>query len=173
MERGRGALDGGLDRLVLREAGVDPRLLNLAAEFQERVVIHARMPEAAEIAAITHSGVHLPGSAEVADWRGRVSGELSKSCHSVDEARAAILAGCDWVFLSPIFAPISKPLDLRRPLGPELLAGCVALGGITLDRLGVCRANGARGVATMSQVLNDVNPASAAGAWRACWDANG
>lgn len=158
---------------MLREPTVVPQLLNLAAEFGERVVLHTRMPSAAEIATITRSGVHLPGSADVREWRGRVQGELSKSCHSVAEAHAALAAGCDWVFLSPIFQPISKPSDDRPTLGVEVLAGMVALGGITIDRLADCRDNGAVGVATMSQILNAENPGAVVLAWRARWEANG
>lgn len=173
LQRARSALEAGLDRLVLRETTVVPHLLNLAAEFGERVVLHTRMPSAAEIATITRSGVHLPGSAEVREWRGLVKGELSQSCHSVAEAHAALAAGCDWVFLSPIFQPISKPSDDRPTLGVEGLAGMVALGGITIDRLADCRDNGAVGVATMSQILNAENPGAVVLAWRARWEANG
>ena len=171
--RGGAALEGGLDRLLIREAVVTAGQHDMALQYPGRVVWHARMPDAASLAASTGSGLHLPGDADVLSWRRQVSVPLGKSCHSVSEARLALEAGCDWVFLSPVFAPLSKPGDERPQLGPVGLTGVIALGGITLDRLGGCRAAGALGVATMSHILDDGDPGATARIWQARWRASG
>lgn len=81
---------------------------------------------------------------------------VSRSCHSLDEVR--ILAGCDYVFLSPVFDSISKA-GYKRKFMPEQLSRAkeegvinrqvVALGGITKERIAVVRRYGFGGVAVL------------------------
>lgn len=65
------------------------------------------------------------------------------SCHSLEELEDAARDGADFALLAPIYAPGSKPGDVRPPLGPEALdalAGAAplplhVLGGLSLERL--------------------------------------
>lgn len=175
--RARAALAGGVHRVLLREAALTPELVAIAGAHADRVVLHSAVAGALELARSLGCGVHLASREDVRAWRAALSVPIGRSCHSVDEARAAPDQGCDWVFLSPVFAPISKPADARATLGlgPLALAGAgaVALGGITLARVRACRAAGAAGVATLSHVLADADPAAAAQAWTAAWEASG
>lgn len=135
--RGAGAI------VLVRELELDPELA------QPGVILHARMPGAEALAAARGLGLHLPGGADVAAVRARFPGPLGYSAHSVAEAHAARAAGADVVFLSPIWAPTSKPG--RPPLGPLHLDGLVALGGVTVARVAECR--GAAGVAVLGGIF--------------------
>lgn len=175
--RARAALAGGVHRVLLREAALTPDLVALAGAHADRVVLHSGVAGALRLARSLGCGVHLAGREDVRAWRAALSVPIGRSCHSVDEARAALDDGCSWVFLSPVFAPLSKPADARPTLGRGPLAlagpGAVALGGVTLARVPACRAAGAAGVATLSHVLPDPDPAAAARAWTAAWEGRG
>lgn len=175
--RVQAVLDAGVHRVLLREAALAPALVAIAAAHPDRVVLHSGVHGALGLAASLGCGVHLAGREDLHAWRAALPGPLGRSCHAVEEARASLAQGCDWVFLSPVFAPISKPADARPPLGLGALAlggrGAVALGGITLDRVHACRAAGAGGVATLSHLLADPDPAAAARAWTAAWEGSG
>jgi thiamine monophosphate synthase len=69
----------------------------------------------------------------------------------------ALAADADYVFLSPVFAPLSKS-DTRPTLGLDGLRAAVqgfpiptfALGGITPETMEACQQAGAPGVAGIS-----------------------
>lgn len=121
-----------------------------------QVIVHARCAGAAEHAGVL--GVHLPASEHAGAWRARVPGILGQSVHSLEEARAAAAGGVDYVMLSPVFSPISKPGDLRPTLGlsglSEICARVpvpvLALGGVREANAAACLAAGAWGVAGMA-----------------------
>lgn len=119
------------------------------------VIVHARCAGAGEHPGIL--GVHLPSGERASDWRARVPGLLGQSVHSLDEALAAAAGGADYVMLSPVFPPISKPDDVRPALGLSALAEIcarvpvpvIALGGVRFWNAEACLAAGAWGVAGM------------------------
>ncbi len=55
------------------------------------------------------------------------------SAHSVKECEQAFAMGMDYLFLSPIFKPLSKPEDKRKLVEPLYLKNLYLLGGI--DRM--------------------------------------
>ncbi|MFN7144125.1 MAG: thiamine phosphate synthase [Myxococcota bacterium] len=173
LPRVRDALGAGIDRVLVREAEVPAGIEAVARDWPGRVVLHARMPGAIALATVLPLGLHYASTTSPADWRG----VFSVSTHAPDEARRAMAAGAAWVFLSPVWAPGSKPDDTRRPLaeGPLGLAvlgvvpGCVALGGVTVERVAACRAAGARGVAGIGGLFGAPDVGAAVGAWRAAW----
>ncbi len=85
---------------------------------------------------------------------------LGYSAHSIEEADEVCRAGANYVFLSPIFSPLSKN-DERTPLGLsslKILSNYIqvplfALGGITAENLPSVRQAGASGIATITSVL--------------------
>jgi thiamine-phosphate pyrophosphorylase len=152
----------GLDYLQLREKDLSPRdLLRLAQRILALpgcppLLVNTRL----DVALAAHAqGVHLPaGSLPVAPIK-RAFPHLicGVSCHSRDELLAAQQQGADFAFLSPVFAPRSKPDD-RTPLGLARFAQEVegltmpvfALGGITEANAPQCVAAGAAGIAAIS-----------------------
>jgi thiamine-phosphate pyrophosphorylase len=79
---------------------------------------------------------------------------LGVSCHSLAEALAAQAAGADYILLGPIFETPSKlpygpPLGISklREVTSQVSIPVFALGGISADRVGLCRRNGAAGIA--------------------------
>jgi thiamine-phosphate diphosphorylase len=124
-----------------------------------RVLVNDRLDVALAAGA---AGVHLAGTSlpvrPVREWcRERAPGlTIGKSCHSIDEARAAEADGADYIFFGPVYATPSK-LAYGAPQGIEALAQVcravrvpiVAIGGITAENAGACIAAGARGVAAI------------------------
>jgi len=139
--------------LADRESAVEAWLDELE-DTGVTVILHARTPQGARLAAQRGLGLHLPSSADPALWRPRISGLLGQSCHS---QRALTVAAelCDYATLSPIHAPHSKPHDRRDTLGLEGLAlACrgsrlpvLALGGQGPGRAAASLEAGAHGVA--------------------------
>ena len=117
------------------------------------VILHARTPDGARLAARRGLGLHLPSSADPAAWRPRIRGLLGISCHGRHDLERAV-GRCDYATLSPVFAPYSKPHDQREPLGVEVVAACagielpvLALGGLGPGRVKACLDAGAWGIA--------------------------
>lgn len=154
----RAVLDAGVPAVLIREDALPASLPE-----DPRLVLHARMPGAEALAAARGWGLHLGGGADVAAVRARFAGPLGYSAHSPAQARAALAAGATWAFLSPIWAPASKPGDTRPPLGPAALGpGLVALGGVTPARVATCREAGASGVAVLGGIWAAAEPGEAA-----------
>jgi thiamine-phosphate pyrophosphorylase len=145
---------------VLREPQLDERSYltlarRLAPIFPDGIALHAKHPSALELAAVGDWGLHLPYGANLRDARARVRGRLGVSCHSMIEVAAARGAGADYVFFAPVFSPVSKPDDRRRPAGLEELARVaasaglpvLAQGGIDASNARACLEMGAEGIA--------------------------
>lgn len=151
-------------------------LLPLCRQHGAKLILNRRLDLATAVGA---DGVHLQASiAGVESVRETCSADflIGFSAHSEGEAIAAVDAGADYVFLSPIFAPISKQSQ-RSPLGLEALSGAAAelpgkvfaLGGITAKRAAQCRRAGAAGVALVGSVMFAAQPGSAAREIAAAW----
>lgn len=149
------------------------------------VGLHGTPTPDAEAIANGIAAWHLPRYGDIADAR-RLAPDsrlLGKSCHSLAAVRAAAAAGADYVTLSPVFATGSKP-GYGPALGVEALeaaaaqlrpAGCrlLALGGVTAETIGACRAAGADGAAVMGAVMAARDPGAAVGALIAAWASAG
>lgn len=169
------ALDAGVDAVLIREPTLPDALLERLSADPGRVILHARMPGAGAVAAALGFGLHLGGDADTARARARFPGRLGRSTHGPAEARAALAAGADYVFLSPIWAPTSKPADRRPPLGPEALAGLgpvLALGGVTPARVAEALAAGAHGVAVLGGIFGAADVTEAVRAYSAALSAS-
>lgn len=102
--------------------------------------------------------VHLAAAEPFPDPRPALVG---RSCHGAAELARARAEGCDWAFLSPVFATASKPgygpalgvagFARLRPLGPP----AYALGGVLPQSVPELLAAGAAGVAVMGPVMRD------------------
>jgi thiamine-phosphate pyrophosphorylase len=87
---------------------------------------------------------------------------IGVSTHSIDEARAACVAGADFIVFGPVFETESKR-GYGEPQGLDKLAEVtrelgefpvVAIGGITLENVDECFQAGASGVAAI-RLLSD------------------
>lgn len=82
----------------------------------------------------------------------------------------------DYLGVGPVW-PTGSKRDAGPPIGPEGVADlvrasrlpCVAVGGITLDRVAAVRASGADGVAVVSAICGAADVAAAAAGLRAAW----
>jgi thiamine-phosphate pyrophosphorylase len=94
---------------------------------------------------------------------GKITG---KSCHSLKETLQAQAEGYDYVFLSPIFFPITPKNETVQSLGLEYLKmvcdtvsiPVFALGGVSPDNAGVVMQNGAYGWAGIGSFLGKKGP---------------
>jgi len=158
----RRAVDAGIDWVQIREKDLPVReLLSItqsvvdhASRTKTRVIVNDRLDVALAAKA---SGVHLGGQSMPADAvRSMVPPGflVGVSCHSLEDALGAEAAGANYILLGPIFETPSK-LQYGPPLGIARLAEVTgrvkipvfALGGITVERAGLCAANGAAGIA--------------------------
>lgn len=93
---------------------------------------------------------------------------LGASTHSLDQARRAQADGADYVALGSVFPTGSKPsfelagLETLRLVRPHVRVPLVAIGGITLDRVGPVLAAGADGIAVISAIGMAPDPGAAA-----------
>jgi thiamine-phosphate pyrophosphorylase len=93
---------------------------------------------------------------------------LGASADSVDEARAAVAAGADYVGTGPVYATGSKA-DAGAPVGGERIAAVAAavavpvvgIGGIDAANAAAVVRAGAAGVAVISAVMRATDPEAA------------
>ena len=133
-----------------------------------RLFVNDRLDVALTVPA---AGVQLgAGSLSPADARG-MGREwwIGCSVHDAGEAKAARLAGADYLVAGPVFQTASHPDETRAPLGLGQLSDIVtiglpviAIGGITADRVREVRATGAYGVAAIRALWDATDPAATA-----------
>lgn len=158
----------GVDWIQIREKDLSAReLLELTRRatatvpHTTKIVVNDRLDVAIAAGA---AGVHLgAASIPVADAvRWCRAGNAPKdfligfSCHSLQEAKAAELAGASYVFFGPVYATPSK-IEFGSPQGPARLAEVCrslkipvfSIGGITEDNAAECLQAGASGIAAI------------------------
>ncbi len=165
------AFAGGCRWFSLREKDLPPAeraellaaLVRLGHRFGATVMAHE---DVAAVAATGAGGVHLPAGGDPRAARLRLPGALvGASAHSGPEAASLLRAGADYVTASPVFMTASKP-GYGPALGLVGLAAIIAeaagpvmaLGGIAPDKVALCRAAGARGVAVMGEAMRAADP---------------
>jgi thiamine monophosphate synthase len=94
---------------------------------------------------------------------------VGRSCHNLDEVRAALAQRCDYVIVSPVAITASKP-GYGPALGPLVLATLVeaaadmpvwVLGGVTPSNTAMWLRAGAYGIAVMGGIMAAADPAVA------------
>lgn len=137
-----------------------------------RLLLHSHV----EIAvALGLSGLHLASGREVRGARERLprGALLGASRHRGDALDEGALAALDYVLLSPVFRPTSKPDDERPPLGLAELREAtarsarpvVALGGVTPVNAAPCLSAGAAAIAVLGGVVEADDPSRALAAY--------
>lgn len=171
------ALKAGVRAVQLREKDLETRdLLELAykmrdltANYGARLFINDR----ADISlCVNADGVHLGQTSMPVFAIRKVVGDrmmIGVSTHSLDEAEIAEREGADFITFGPIYQTPSK-LKYGAPVGLDALeevSGKAALpvfgiGGIKPYNIMDVIGSGARGVAVISGILGENNPAAAA-----------
>ena len=177
LEIAEAAFVGGCRWFSLREKDLPPAergellvaLVRLGRRFGATVMAHEDIEA---VAAAGAGGVHLPAGGDPRAARLRLPGALiGASAHSGREAASLLRAGADYVTVSPVFISASKP-GYGPALGVDGLAAIVAkaagpimaLGGVAADKVALCRAAGARGVAVMGEAMRAADPGDAVAA---------
>jgi thiamine-phosphate pyrophosphorylase len=97
---------------------------------------------------------------------------IGVSAHDIDEARAAVLHGADYLGVGPMYATLTK-LDAQQVKGPTMIRDIchsgidvpiVGIGGISADNAQEVIHSGADGVAVVSAISLAVSPRDAAAA---------
>jgi thiamine-phosphate pyrophosphorylase len=168
------AVEAGARWVLLREKDLpaaERRALAVAlvpvlAPVGGQLIVASDATLAAEVGAAVHLSATDPWPPPADVGSERVVG---RSCHGVDELRAARREGATYATLSPVFASPSKP-GYGPALGLDgLAAACravpdlpvLALAGVGPGRAAACMAAGARGVAVMGEVMRAPDPAAA------------
>jgi thiamine-phosphate diphosphorylase len=156
------AVHAGVDLIQLRERDLEAasladlvsRILAVTRGSRTRVVVNDRL----DVAIATRAdGVHLrQDSIAVAAARTLAPAPfvVGRSVHDVGDARAA--EGADYVIAGTVFQTRSKPgvsallgLDGLGAIVRATAAPVLAIGGVTLERLGDIAATGAAGIAAI------------------------
>ncbi len=150
--------DAGPDTFLESARSLVPRLR--AAAEDVTLTINGRIEVADELGLGLHVGWRGPAVPEAREVLGPEP-LIGYSAHELVEAEGDRTQGVDYYFFSPVFPTSSKPDQPPTGVGP-LRAFCrtaapvpvLALGGITPERVSVCRQAGARGVAVLSGIMN-------------------
>ncbi len=149
------------------------RLLSLARPPEAAVFVRGRADIAA---AVGGHGVQLGTSDLIPADARRVlpGGWIGRSVHTVEEARAAVAEGADFLVVGSIYATASHPE--REPSGPELVTRTarlglpvIAIGGVTSERVAELKDAGAYGVAAIRSLWQAADPAAATMAMLSPW----
>ena len=171
------AVKGGATFVQIREkdlslsqlADLTARVLPIAHAYGVPIVVNDSVRTALAVGA---DGVHLGQSDMPANVARQILGLeriLGVSVYTVEEALAAERAGADYVSISPVFATKTKK-DALPPVGLEqmsLIARVVTIPVVAIG--GIVHANAARlvhagldGVAVISAIIGQPDPADAA-----------
>jgi thiamine-phosphate pyrophosphorylase len=164
------AVEGGARTVLLREKDLPrPERQRVAKELVEMLAtVDGELIVASDVElarAVDAAGVHLAASDPLPRTISKTV--RGRSCHSVEELRAARAEGVDYATLSPIWPTDSKPGYGPAPGVEGLAQGCAAvpdlpvyaLGGVGPGRVEVCRQAGVAGVAVMGKVMRADDPA--------------
>jgi thiamine-phosphate pyrophosphorylase len=163
----REAVKAGVRLVQLREKHLShEEYLVLAREIRRvtkehgaLLLVNSRLDAAVESQA---DGVHLTRSGSVAEARRELGPSMlvGVSTHSAEELQRAEEEGADFVVLSPIFPPRSKPshgpalgLAELEALAKSTSVPVYALGGIGVENALACLDAGAFGVAVVGAVM--------------------
>jgi thiamine-phosphate diphosphorylase len=115
------------------------------------------------------AGVQLRHDSLPVDAARRLRSEwwIGRSVHSLEEARDAEAHRADYLVTGPMYATTTHPgstpltMDMLRAI-VQLGSPVIAIGGITVDRVGELRRAGVYGIAAIRALWDAPDPASAA-----------
>jgi len=169
------AIDGGADCLQLREKTLpDSQLLARARQLTQlcrRRGVLCIINDRPDIAVLAGAdGVHLGQDDLPVDQARKIIGDrgiIGVSTHNIDQARAAILAGPNYIGIGPIFKSPTKPRDFVAGLEYAAAVAAlpipkVAIAGISLENVDKVLAAGISAIAVTAAVTGCQNVRQAA-----------
>ncbi len=169
-------VEAGVGMIQLRDKQLDDRdlvarartLVQRTRETQSLAIVNDRADIAAAVGA---DGVHV-GQADlsVKDARAIVGTRIlvGVSTHNIEQARAAVLDGANYLGAGPTFASRTKSfsdfagLEYLRAVSSEIRLPTFAIGGITAENLSSVLDTGVRRIAVGSAVIRAADPTFAA-----------
>lgn len=156
---------------------VGRRFAALVTPPESVLIVNARADLARALGA---AGVHL-GSDDLTPADARMvlgKGWVGRSVHSVEEARAAVDEGPDYLLMGNVFETATHPG--RPALGPHALGEgaklgvpVIAIGGVTVANVRACADAGAWGVAAIRALWDTSDPYAAGAELLAPWREEG
>ncbi|ANM32062.1 hypothetical protein ABI59_03705 [Acidobacteria bacterium Mor1] len=182
------AAEGGADAVQLREKRplAAAEIIEVACRMRERLDerdVALFINDRADLAfAVGARGVHLGRTDLPARCARELLGQrflIGGTANSHQEALEVAAGPVDYLGVGPVYGTVSKANPAPR-LGLEALARIcrevdqpvIAIGGITEERVGEVLDAGAHGIAVLSAVAHDRDPAEAAARFRARLDAH-
>lgn len=171
--------------LQLRQKGIDPReFMGLAMEIAYlkihnsfQFIVNHFVGVAREVGA---DGVHLGSqSTSIAQARALLGPDkiIGVSVHSVEEGLQKEREGADYLTFGAIYPSPSKKTDhpvqgveKLRELARQAAIPVVAIGGITLSRIGEMKEAGAAGFSAVSEILNASDTGETARMLKRSWE---
>lgn len=163
----KSAIDGGLDRIILREKQLgDDELLKYGKKVMEltkgtdcKVIVNTSVEVYKEINAY---GLHLPYK-NFLSMKEKID-NVGVSVHTLEEAIEVDKIGADYVLASNVYETRCK-LGLEgkgakfiKDIKKHISTKVIALGGITVDNYKEVYKAGADGIAIMSGIICSKNP---------------
>lgn len=113
----RALVDGGVHLLQLRAKGIEPQIVEKTARLMLPITRYAGVPliindHPSVAASVGSDGIHIgQDDLSVAETRAIVGPNcfVGKSTHSIDQARAAMQEGADYIGFGPLYATGTKP----------------------------------------------------------------
>ena len=172
-------VSAGVEAIQLRDKQLSDRDLIARARCLCKIANRAAViiNDRPDIAAIVDAdGVHLgQDDAAVKDARAIVGPRklIGVSAHSIEQARAAVLAGANYLGVGPTFPSKTKHFDafpgvaLLKQVAAEVRLPAFAIGGITPESVGQVVSEGIGRIAVSASVTEAADPAAAAKKLRA------
>ena len=176
----RGALQGGVGIVQVREKKMPDRQLLAHArrvrEWTREAGALLIMNDRPDLAMLCEAdGVHVgQDELSVHDVRRIVGPDrlIGVSTHSIEQARAAVLDGADYIGVGPVFPSQTKSfrefagLELVQQVAAEIRLPAYAIGGINETNLSSVLDAGLSRVAVSAAICSQADPAAAARALR-------
>jgi thiamine-phosphate pyrophosphorylase len=174
-------IEAGVGMIQLREKNLSDRELLERARFVCEAANVPRQDGGAmclviindrpDIAAANADGVHLGQDDLPVREARRILGPrkiIGVSTHTIEQARAAVLDGADYIGVGPTFSSTTKTFDtfpgtaLLKQVADEISLPAFAIGGITLENLSEVLATGINRVAVSGAIAKAEKPGEVA-----------
>jgi thiamine-phosphate pyrophosphorylase len=170
------AIAGGADTIQLREKSRETReMIRVAEQIQDlckKAGVTFIVNDRVDVAIASHAdGVHLGQNDFPIPLARSLLGEgaiVGGSAGNIEEARRCLLEGADYIGFGPVYFTTSKEdagpaggLDLLKQVVKEIPLPIVAIGGITRENAPRVMHTGVHGIAVISAVCCQKDPAEA------------
>jgi thiamine-phosphate pyrophosphorylase len=171
------AIAGGADTIQFRQKeGATRQMIRVAEQLQalcKRAGVTFIINDRVDVAIASHAdGVHLGQDDFPVPLARKLLGEgaiIGGSAGNMEEARKCLLEGADYIGFGPVYPTTSKEdagpaagLGLLKQIVEAIPLPIIAIGGITADNTSPVIQTGVHGIAVISAVCCQSDPAEAA-----------